>query len=322
MRAVHFPEAKRLELLDVPEPTPRDGQALIEVAACGICGSDLSCFKTGVFAPTVLGHELSGIVVGGDFEHGARVVVDPKQPCGACDECANGTSHRCTQALTDGLGQTVPGGFAERVVAPAANLHLVPDDLTLEAAALAEPLAVALHGLDLARAAAEPTVVFGLGPIGLLTIAALRDRGAPMIIGVDPAEQRRVLAARMGATHAVAPGDPILHDARASLVVEASGHPSALTDAGNAAAPGARVLLLGIPMSEATIWPMVWITKELHVLGSIGQSAGDFVAALTLLARAPAIAAIITARIGLDAVPAMFEQLIAAPDAGKVLAVP
>src|ERR687891_93684 len=108
MRAVRLTGARDLRLVDIAEPQPSDDEVVVRVAACGICGSDLSCYKTGVFAGAVLGHEIAGIVEG----TGARVVVDPKIPCGSCDQCAAGASHRCVSSLTQGISQARPGGFA------------------------------------------------------------------------------------------------------------------------------------------------------------------------------------------------------------------
>lgn len=327
MRAVRLSAARALEVVDVPEPVAAAGDAVVRVGACGICGSDLSCYKTGVFAGAVLGHEIAGTVeqIDGtvsDLAAGDLVVVDPKTPCGACDECVAGAYHRCIAALTTGIGQVERGGFAERLAVATTQLHRVPAGLDLETASLAEPLAVALHGLHRAGARAEPAVVLGLGSLGLLTVAVLRDIGASPIVGVDPVAVRRDLALAHGADAAVAPEDPAARDAHPSLVVDTSGHPSAIAEAGNIARPGARVLLLGIPMGDVSVWPMVLVTKELDLIGSIAQTDHDFRLALELLARTPAIGSIITERVGLDGVPAAFERLTVAPDGGKVTVVP
>lgn len=318
MRAIRLETARTLAVVDVPEPVARDGEAVLEVAACGICGSDLSCYKQGIFAGAILGHELSGTVVG----TGARVVVDPKIPCGDCDDCRAGASHRCVDALTRSLGQVSRGGFAERIAVPSTLLHPVPDGLDLATASLAEPLAVALHGLDRVDAAAEAALVLGLGPIGLLAVAALRDRGADPIVGVDPVPERRALAAALGAD-GLEPDDPRLGSFRPSLVVEATGVASVVADAMNRVAPGGRVLLLGVPMTEMTAWPMAWVTREIRIVGSIAQRVQDFESALDLLARAPSIGQVITDRIALEDVPAAFERLTTgARDAGKITVIP
>ncbi|MGH2793153.1 MAG: alcohol dehydrogenase catalytic domain-containing protein [Actinomycetota bacterium] len=120
MRAVRLAGAKRLEILELPDPEPGDGEVVIEVATAGICGSDLSCYKTGVFSGSVLGHEFAG------FLDGRPVVVDPKMPCGKCADCQNGASYRCVEALTRGPGGLRDGAFAERVAVPASGVHPLP----------------------------------------------------------------------------------------------------------------------------------------------------------------------------------------------------
>jgi len=309
MKAVRLDGARTLSVVDIPPPAAGPDEVLVRVAACGICGSDLSCYKTGMFAGSVLGHEISGTVEGS----GARVVIDPKTPCGACAQCASGASHRCVSALTQGIGQARQGGFAELIAVPSSAVHAVPEGVDLVTASLAEPLAVVLHGIG--RATAGRCLVLGLGPIGLLAVAAVR---AGTIVGVDPVPERRALATALGASDVFEPGAAALHDLAPDLVLECSGHPSAVVDAGNLAAPGARVVLLGLPMGEAAVWPMVWVTKELTVAGSIAQTAEDFAAALELLVRAPETGRIITRHVPLDGVPAAFEGLVTSPDAGKV----
>ena len=338
MKAVRLTGARSLSVVDAPAPQAGPGEVVLDVVACGICGSDLSCYKHGLFAGVVLGHELSGVVsVGsGPWEAGARVVVDPKTPCGACASCSSGRPQLCQTGLTQGVGQVIDGGFAEQMVVPASLLYRVPDGLDMEVASLAEPLAVALHGLARAGSSASGSsasgvsasessasgscVVFGLGPIGLLTVAALAARGASPIIGVDPVAARRALASSVGATSVVAPGDPSIHDAAASLVVETSGY--AVPEATTCGSPGARVLLLGIGMEGVTVYPMAWVTRETTIIGSIAHTPPDWRDALALLAAQRSIGRIITARASLDEVPSAFERLVTNPDAGKIIVAP
>src|SRR5580658_1900694 len=192
MRAVRLVEAHHLELVDLPALEPMPGEVVLRVDGCGICGSDLSSYKVGLFTDTIPGHELAGVIDAvGDgvtgWSVGDEAVVDPKIPCGACDDCRNGASYRCAMALTAGIGFARDGGFAELVAVPAALLHRLPSSLALENACLIEPLSVAIHGVERASLhPGDPVVVIGLGPIGLFTVAVLRARGAGTIVGVDP----------------------------------------------------------------------------------------------------------------------------------------
>ncbi|MGH2828980.1 MAG: zinc-dependent alcohol dehydrogenase [Actinomycetota bacterium] len=305
--------------MDEPEPVAADGEAIVRVRACGLCGSDRSCYATGVFAPVVLGHEIAGELEAdaGELRAGELVVVDPKIPCGRCTDCKNDAEHRCVESLTRGIGAGRSGGFAERVAVPESCLHRVPAGLETHVACLAEPLSCVLHGLDrVEMRAGEDAIVIGLGPIGLLTVVALRARGASRIVGIDPLPARRALALALGADEAVEPG--MLHD-QTSLVVEASGTAAAMRIAGNLAVAGGRVLLIGVPMDEVMMTPLVWVSREVSLVGSIASKHSDVDRALAMLVQKPSLAAIVTDRIPLEAVPAAMAE---PPIGGKIVVVP
>jgi threonine dehydrogenase-like Zn-dependent dehydrogenase len=324
VRAVRLTGPRLLDLVEIPDPVPADGEVVLRVTSTGICGSDLSCYKTGVFSGSVLGHEFAGVIEGPGvegFATGTPVLVDPKVPCGQCHDCRAGFAYRCSAALTLGPGGTRDGGFAELVSVPAHCLYPMPAGLQLEDGCLTEPLAVAIHGL--ARAGAVPgedVIVVGLGPIGLLAIAALRARGGGQITGVDPVEVRRALASTLGADHV----ESRVEDAKAGapLVLECTGRADLLQDATNLAAAGGRVVLLGVAVEQSTVTTMVWVVREVSVIGSIASSPEDFRASAELLARKPGIARIITRRVSLAELPAAFEELVVSPSEGKVVAEP
>jgi threonine dehydrogenase-like Zn-dependent dehydrogenase len=329
MRAVKLLDAHVLALEDLPEPEAVPGEVVLQVDGCGICGSDLSSYKVGLFAGTVPGHELAGTITAvGDgvigWQAGDAAVIDPKIPCGWCDDCRNGAAYRCAMALTAGIGFARDGGFAERVAVPAANIHRLPAGLVLEHASLVEPLSVAIHGVDRARLhPGEAAVVVGLGPIGLLTVATLRARGAGTIIGVDPVADRRQLALDLGASGAVAE----IHEVRGlvapvSAVLECSGHAPVLQAAADLVAPGGRLVLVGVPFGETTVAPIMWVTREIEIIGSIASSTADFEVSLAMLAAEPAIARIVTRRSSLADLPDVFEELITPSSGGKVVVDP
>lgn len=326
MRAVRQVEAQRLEVVAEQVPVPAGEELLIRVSGCGICGSDLSSFKMGLF-DGVPGHELAGVVeaVGPGVEGwapGDAVGIDPRLPCGECEECRSGNSHRCVDAMTR---KTVhPGGFAELVVAPLSVVRRLPEGLEPELACLAEPLAVALHGIGRADfRAGQDAIVVGLGSIGLLCVAALRHLGAGRIHGIDPVAARRRLATRVGAASVFEDGG----EARGSLlgapvVLECSGRPEALPLAIDLAAPGGHVSLLGIALAEVTLVPVMWVIREITVRGCINSSGEDYRRALAMLARDPGIGRIVTTRIPLGELPAMFEALLHPSGQGKVVVDP
>ena len=329
MRAIRLLDARRLELAEVPAPEAMPGEVVIRVDGCGICGSDLTSYKVGLFTDAVPGHEVAGVVDAvGDgvtaWSAGDAAVIDPKIPCGVCDDCRHGSSYRCAMALTSGIGFARDGGFAELVAAPASLLHHLPAGLALEHACLVEPLSVAIHGVDRARVhPGSAAVVVGLGPIGLLTVATLHARGAGPIVGVDPVADRRQLALDLGATGAVAE----IHEARGivgpvAAVIECSGHAPLLQAAADLVTTGGRLVLVGVPFGETTVAPIMWVTREIEIIGSIASSTADFDASRAMLAADPAIARIVTRRASLAELAAVFEELISPSSGGKVVVDP
>lgn len=324
MRAVSLVEAERLEVVEMPAPEAEAGEVLIRVWACGICGSDLTSYKRGLFIG-VPGHEVAGVVesVGTGVEGwqpGDRAVLQPGGGCGECDQCRAGDYHRCIESLT-GSGTTRPGGYAELMAARADRLRRLPEGLAPEVACLAEPLSVALHGIRrVGLKAGEDAMVLGLGSIGLLSVAALRWLGAGRVFGVDPVEIRRELATGLGADSVFARSTEVRAAADgAPLVLECSGRPEAIQQAIDLALHGGRVVLLGIALAEVTVVPVFWITREITVTGSINSQFEDFEEALRLLAARPEVANIVTRRVGLGEVPATFEELLHPAGVGKVV---
>ncbi|MGH7687892.1 MAG: zinc-dependent alcohol dehydrogenase [Candidatus Dormibacteria bacterium] len=329
MRAVRLVAAHDLQVVDLPAPEATPGEVVLRVEGCGICGSDLTAYKVGLFTGGVPGHELAGLIEGvGDgvngWKAGDGVVVDPKLPCGVCDDCTAGASYRCAMALTAGIGFMRDGGFAERVAVPAHRLHRVPEALSLRDACVVEPLSVAIHGVEQAQLR-QPgaAVVIGLGPIGLFTVAVLRARGMTPVIGVDPVEDRRGLALQLGASSVAA----ALHEVRGLLapapaVFECSGRPELLHAAVELVAPGGVLVMLGVPFGEATVIPLMWVAREIRIAGSIASTEDDFRASIAMLAADPSLAQIVTRRIPLDQVGAAFDDLIAPSSGGKVVVDP
>jgi threonine dehydrogenase-like Zn-dependent dehydrogenase len=329
VRAVKLVAAHELQVQELVDPEAGDGEVVLSVNGCGICGSDLSSYKLGLFTGAVPGHELCGVIdaVGAGVDGwaaGDSVVVDPKLPCGVCDDCSGGAPYRCTMALTAGIGFARDGGFAERVAVPAHLVHRLPDSLDLHDACLVEPLSVAIHGVERAQLdGAGTAVVIGLGPIGLFTVAVLHARGMTPIIGVDPVEDRRRLALRLGAANVAA----AVHEVRRSTapapaVFECSGRAELLHTAADLVAPGGVLVMLGVPFGESTVMPLMWVTREIRIAGSIASSGSDFRASIEMLATDPSLAQIVTKRIALDDVPAAFDDLIAPSHGGKVVVDP
>lgn len=212
MRALVWEGPRRLAVREKPVPRPRPGEVLIRTKAVGLCGSDVHIYE-GEFAPAVppltLGHESTGWIEesteGCPFPVGQRVAVNPNVGCGGCHFCLRGLAHHCVRRRIIGMAGW-DGGLADYLVAPFGNVFPLPESVSWTDAASIDPLASALHGLNIAGLnSGESAAVFGAGPSGLGFIQLCRIRGAQEIIAIDPDDRRLAEAKRYGATHAVNP---------------------------------------------------------------------------------------------------------------------
>ena len=322
---IHGPGQASLDRVDLPECGPRD--AIVDVHACGICGSDLSYIKLGGLAgpggePMPLGHELAGIVrsVGDevtDVAPGQRVVVHPAEEIG----CGSGEG---------GLADTV---FV-RNAAKGGRLFPIPDDMPLTIAALAEPVAVGMHAAEQLHVGADDKVaVFGCGPIGLAAIASLADRGLTDIVAIDLSATRRRLAEILGASVAIDPATqkvwrelervhgaaPLMfgHSAATSGFIEASGSQKVLTDIIDRAGTGAHISVVALHYTPVPVNFLNVLMKELVIRGSIAYP-DRFSDAIELLQRRD-LSAMITDRFPLGEIDAALEVLSGSKECGKVM---
>jgi L-iditol 2-dehydrogenase len=262
---------ERLEIRDVSIPGPGPGELLLRIGAATTCGTDLKVFQRGghprmLKAPTPFGHEMAGTVaaVGPGVEHwrvGDRVVVANSAPCGVCEWCARGRENLCSDL------RYLNGAFSEYLLVPyrfaEVSTYPLPDGLPFEIAALAEPLACVLHGLEIsALERASEIVVYGGGPIGLLFVDVLANSPADFpaggehhIVLADPNPSRLEVGRRIGAAEAVQVGRDggeaprLCHHSRTGdgfdLAIEATGSPAAWQDALASVRPGGLVQLFG-----------------------------------------------------------------------------
>ncbi len=216
MRVAELCAQKRFRLVDQPVPEPGPGEVQARVKAVGICGSDLHNYAEGSIGdtpcvyPTVLGHEPAGVIsklgpgVTG-WAVGDRAVLEPAIYCYHCEFCLAG-QHNVCESIRFMSTPPDPGYFRDYVTLPALNLLPIPENLSFGEASVFEPLAVVLHSMQFVQLRpAETAIVFGTGPIGLLTVAVLRMSGASRVWSVDPVAARRELALRMGADAAIDP---------------------------------------------------------------------------------------------------------------------
>ena len=240
---------------------PGSGEVLVQVRASGVCGSDLHWFADGgigdakLVQPLVLGHECAGVT-----ESGIRVAVDPAISCGKCEWCRRGDPNLCPDVRFAGHAPQ-DGTLREWIAWPEACLHPIPDRMSDAEGALLEPLGVAIHAVDLAHLRTGMTVaVLGCGPIGLLVVQLARLSGADRIIATDLVPHRLEAARNFGASHTYrAHAGTDLPDVLAAVsgrgvdvAFEVAGAQSAVETAVGAAAPGGKVILVGIPDDDRT----------------------------------------------------------------------
>jgi (R,R)-butanediol dehydrogenase / meso-butanediol dehydrogenase / diacetyl reductase len=323
MRAVEVGEDRRLTEVSRAVRAPGPGQALIDVAYCGICGSDLHFRDVPELFPagTVPGHELSGRISAlggeaGEWRIGDRVCVLPFAQCGRCPTCLGGNEQVCPHAVAEGvgLGTGRPGGYAERVIVDQRMLFALPDTIDDRAGALVEPLAVAVRAVARAAVAIEePVVVLGTGPIGLLTALVLRERGYRRLVVVSRNPGRGRQAAALGLPvvsleqfTAAAGG---VNDAPAA-VFECAGTPSAARLAVQRLRPLGQLILVGVSMAPLELPAPPIVLGELVIRGVLTYRRREFAEAIDLLAagRIPA-EALITATASLDQAEATFQTL-------------
>ena len=323
--------AGNIEVRHAPVPEiPYDDWVLIKVAAAGVCGTDLHIWHDTYpyWPPVILGHEFAGEVVGvgaavKSYKAGDRVVAEPHaKACGVCDLCRRGIVQLCTFKRSPGWG--IDGGFAEYVTMPEMLLHRVPDAIGDDIAALAEPMAIAVHQVtERSRVECQDfVVVSGAGPIGILCafVAKACGAGTVAVTGVDACEYARFPAAKaLGADvvinvqkrDALETVMDMTNGKGADLVIETSGAPGAIAQIVPMTKICGRVCVIGIPNQEHT--PVPWkmaVHRSLDVAFcmSSGYSAWD--KALALMARAKAdLSRVITHREPLDNWESLFAEL-------------
>lgn len=264
MRVARLHGVGDLRIHDEPDPADApSGWSTVRVTSVGLCGSDLHWFADGgigenrIEAPLVPGHEFAGIAVTGPHA-GRRVAVDPAIPCGHCEFCRDGFGNLCPTVQFAGHS-SLDGGLRELLVWPDHLLVPLPDEVSDDAGAILEPLGVAIHAVKMGHVKLGADVlVVGAGPIGVLAAQVARTSGARRVFVSEPLEHRRATAVRVGADAAWAPEHATLalRDATggrgADVVIELAGNDAAIGTAVDAARPGARVVLAGIPSGNTS----------------------------------------------------------------------
>lgn len=274
----------RVEEYEMPKVGPKD--VLIQVKACGICGTDVHIYEgdkgaAEVTPPTILGHEFAGVIaeVGSEvtaYQVGDRVCIDPNCYCGACNPCRNGVAHYCEHMI--GYGTTVNGGFAEYCAVNERQVYKLGENTTFEQGAMTEPVACCLHGLDLCQIQpGHQVVIIGGGMIGLLMVQLAKLAGAAKVALLEPVESKREVGKKLGADVCI---DPLQEDVKAVLqengmtwirtVIECVGRPSTIEQAIDLAGNKAVVMMFGLTKPDEMIHvkPFQIFQKELELKAS------------------------------------------------------
>jgi 2-desacetyl-2-hydroxyethyl bacteriochlorophyllide A dehydrogenase len=277
MRAAVIKSVGEVSVETVDDPTPGPGEVVVEVASCGLCGTDLHILQ-GEFAPTlpvVPGHEFAGTVVALGAEargirEGDRVAVDPSLYCFECHYCRIGRNNLCENWAA--IGVSASGGAAEYCAVPAANCVVLPDAVALEDAGLIEPLSCAVRGYDVLRSQLGAHVlIYGAGTMGLMMLRLAQRTGAVSVDVVAVNAQRLPRAARLGASNTAGSADELERPYGWELVVDATGNAKAIQDGLGRVGAGGTFLQFGVAdyAARATIEPYRIYNKEITITGSM-----------------------------------------------------
>ncbi|MFF5140156.1 zinc-dependent alcohol dehydrogenase family protein [Streptomyces sp. NPDC013157] len=277
MRAAVIEAPGKVTVTTVPDPAPGPREVVVEVAACGLCGTDLHILQ-GEFAPTlpvVPGHEFAGRVVElgrevTELAVGDRVAVDPSLYCNECRCCRTGHNNLCDR--WQAIGVTVAGGAAEYAAAPVANCVRLPDHVDVQDAALIEPLSCAVRGYDvLSSRLGSHVLVYGSGTMGLMMLELAKRTGAASVDVVDVNAERLATAGRLGSSRTALSADELARPGGWDVVVDATGNAAAIQDGLDRVAKAGTFLQFGVAdyATTATISPYRIYNQEITITGSM-----------------------------------------------------
>lgn len=348
MKVAVYTGTEQIAILDKPKPEISSEQVLVKVGFCGICGSDVHAYANGMIyeAGTVMGHECSGTIseVGADvpeFQVGDRVVIKPfgGTICGKCHFCRKGQPNFCLNRTGTSIGLTpqLDGAFAEflKVTNPASQLIKIPHHLSLEEAALSEPLAVAMHAVQLSQfRIGDRTLVIGAGPIGLATVDILHLGGAGRITVVEKSASRAAKALEFGADDVLDPDVERLglrekifslcDGIGPRIVFECAGSPATFVLATGLVQNGGQVIEVSIIETEVPFTPLGITITEVDIKGSYGYRTEDFQLAVEFLSKNRLKASLMIS----DIIPLEdinekgFKRLLSIPEQVKILVKP
>jgi 2-desacetyl-2-hydroxyethyl bacteriochlorophyllide A dehydrogenase len=297
MKAMVLRGPRDLGLAEVERPALGHNQVLVRVTHSGVCGTDLHIYEGAIPVrhPLIMGHEMIGEVVdGGDatLHAGDRVIVDPALYCGMCLNCRAGQTNLCPNGSL--VGRDSDGGFADFLVAPRSHVYHLPDSIDSEVAPLIQPVTTCMHGHHQIKIfPGQSVAVIGLGVAGQVHVQLAKAWGAHPVIGITRSAYKRNLAQQLGADIAVPSGPEAIRGVKeatgglgADVVIECTGHPSALADAIEIARLGGTLLLFGIMSATQASLPFYQLYyKELNMVNTRAAKSEDYPASIDLVAR-------------------------------------
>ena len=345
MQAAVYEGIRDIRVQAVPDPEPTPDDIVLRIKACGICGSDLHSYTTGAFVKPgqVMGHEFSGEVVAvgarvSGIAVGDRVTAMPFNACYNCPGCLRGDYHLCYNTSGNAIAYGLPGGFAEYLRVPRAslgrNVFLLPEPLDFVAGATVEPLAVAVHAVQLAHPdIGAKVVVLGAGLIGQSVVQVLKARGVGIIVVAEVSDTRGALAVRSGADLVVHPAQeqaverigevisfgPGRRTAAADVVFDCAGVPAAFTMALRLLRPGGTLAITALYEESVQFSPSRLVWGEVKLVGTFGYR-NEFPQTIELLRSGKVnTAALVTDEFPLAQTNAGFQRQLAKDLAMKVM---
>ena len=329
MKALLLSEYSKLEVTDLPQPEAGPGEVLVQVAACGICGSDVHGYDGSSgrrIPPLVMGHEAAGVIAAvgegvSRFAVGDRVTFDSTVYCGECDFCKTGDINLCDNRQV--VGVSTPefrraGAFAEFVTVPERIVYKLPEEMSFADAAMLEAVAVAVHAVAVTDLkGGETALVIGAGMIGLLTLQAAKAAGCSRVLVADVDRTRLKLATEAGADEVIlASGADLVRDVHqltngrgVDVVLEAVGRDETVSAAVDAVRKGGTVTLIGNITPTVTLPLQKVVSRQIRMQGSCASS-GEYPEAIELVSSGKIrVTPLITAVASLNEGASWFERL-------------
>ncbi|MEM0150792.1 MAG: alcohol dehydrogenase catalytic domain-containing protein [Thermoplasmata archaeon] len=334
MKAAFFYGAGDIRVEETEVPEIDDDEVLIKVSYCGICGSDITAFKTGNYVPgIIIGHEFSGIVIKkgknvNNVNEGDKVVGLSLIPCGKCEYCLSGKPNLCKNALMTGI--TINGAFAEYVKLPKDAVLKIDNKLNAIEATLVEPLAIVLHAINISSFKPGKSILIqGAGPIGLLTLGMMKISGASKIFLSEISDKRIEVARNLSSdVYFINPSKSNIFSfieketdgEGVDIIFDTTGSPTAIKSNYTLVKRGGEIVILGIPELPVESDIFTLVMNEITIKGSF-EGVNEFKDAIDFISqRKVNFSSIITSIIPIEKiVEDGFKKLLEMPKEGKIV---